>query len=291
MTNPQRRLLEYSPDTIEKLKPCNNTIRIQLLYGNCDMKVLYNDRALKSEKKLRDNEAHEISAADVALDVNPLVAELHKKAVDVRISDIYSTPDDDKKKTMRTFAITFPGPARLELAAADKEINEGAKIGETMKKYGWGLKKKVLYFGEIFLLNPQIMKGMQIEDVSAKATVVIYELEVYKLKATPESKTIYYATIYEVNHPDYLPMHVLEQMPEIVAAKHQAAAMVEPPFLSLIRGFIAPPPRAYLRLSHLLHQFSPIPKSNESAPAKKLVLAPEVIATTAAAPPSVLFFR
>lgn len=105
-----------------------------------------------------------------------------------RLSNLYS---DDK--VMRTCAIVdYSLPIHASLAQAHKEIIAGGSIGATLKKHGFSLTKKPLYFGEV-QLTESLRKAMKVRtDIGA---VHIYDLYVGEIR---------YCTITEIHSPVYL---------------------------------------------------------------------------------------
>lgn len=111
-----------------------------------------------------------------------------------RLSNLYS---DDK--VMRTCAIVdYAIPIPASLIKAHEEIVAGGSIGATLKKHGFALTKKPLYFGEIRLTD-SLRAAMKVANETA--AVHIYELFVGETR---------YCIITEIHSPVYLNTHGLK---------------------------------------------------------------------------------
>lgn len=130
----------------------------------------------------------------------------HSAQSDTRLSNLYSQHDNEK--VMRTLAfVQFNQQMPQSLFPAHQQVEAGASIGSTLKKYGWSIEKKPLYFGEL-KLNEAVLKMMHEKSVQ-EAAVFIYELNV-KSKDTGQKLT--YCTISEIYSPQYLTLPWLQKL-------------------------------------------------------------------------------
>lgn len=125
---------------------------------------------------------------------------------DSRISNLYSMDGD--KKIMRTLAVVkFQQPIPESLQQAHRDIAQGQSIGIALYRDGWKIDKLPIYFGSISL-SPQLKAWMH-EEISDRAAVHIYELNVFKEHS---NERLHYCTIIEVHSPQYLDENWLQAL-------------------------------------------------------------------------------
>ncbi|MCB1075377.1 MAG: hypothetical protein KDK59_07560 [Simkania sp.] len=118
---------QVQPEVVQSLKPKLNTERIEYFFGNSGVELLEIDSPAFVEK---------------------------------RISNLYSI-DNTGRKIMRCLAIVdFTVPIHYNLTDSHQEICTGSPIGTTLKKHGWSITKKPIYFSTISL-SPELMLWME----------------------------------------------------------------------------------------------------------------------------------
>jgi len=142
----------------------------------------------------------------------------------VRVSNLYSTSADGK--TCRTFAVVrFPAQIDSAVSTEHAAIVAGGSIGAVFAAQGWEVRKTHLSYG-VRPAPPGLASLMRV-DVGASLAEHVYVLDVVK-----GGRTIEYAALVEIHHPDYLTRDDLVQIygpvgearPELVA---QLRATVE----------------------------------------------------------------
>jgi len=134
----------------------------------------------------------------------------------LRISNLYSVHDG--VRIMRTFAIVGLPPSVDEAIAAEHQaIVAGGSIGEVFKAAGWDvIKTGHSYFRAG--LPPAVLEAMQVTDATDFAA------HYYQLTVERRARTIDYALIIEIHHPDYLGEAELEA----IYGPEQTVGMLEP---------------------------------------------------------------
>ena len=117
----------------------------------------------------------------------------------VRRSSLYSV--DDGVRTCRTYAVVeYHAPLATELASAHAAIVAGDSIGATLRMAGWEISKETLYVGHVQL--PDASHGVaRLMRLDGGATL---GLHAYRLRLDKDQMTVWYATIIEAHHPDYM---------------------------------------------------------------------------------------
>lgn len=118
---------------------------------------------------------------------------------ELRVSNLYST--EEAGRICRTFAVVaFPAQLAPELAEPHSLVLAGRSIGETFEAAGWAIQKHHRYFGEIADVEalPRVAALMGL-DTPANAAIHIYGFVVAR-----SGRTVDYATIAEIHHPEYL---------------------------------------------------------------------------------------
>ena len=141
----------------------------------------------------------------------------------VRVSNLYS--GDGADRTCRTFAVvryasTVDPAVRAEHAA----IVAGGSLGAVFEAAGWEVRKTHLSYGQR-AASARLAALMQV-DAGAALAEHVYVLDVEK-----DGRTVEYAALVEIHHPDYLKVAQLaaiygpadERRPELVAALRAAA--------------------------------------------------------------------
>ncbi len=117
----------------------------------------------------------------------------------VRRSSLYSV--DDGVRTCRTYAVvSYHEPLAIELASAHAAIVAGDSIGATLRVAGWEIGKETLYVGTVRLPDPShgVARLMRLDGAATLG------LHAYRLRLDKDQQTVWYATIIEAHHPDYL---------------------------------------------------------------------------------------
>ncbi len=114
----------------------------------------------------------------------------------VRVSNLFSDGTDGR--ICRTFAIVRYAPQIDAAVSAEHEtILAGGSIGAVFTANGWQVRKTHLGYGEI-AASAKLASLMRI-DVGARLAEHVYVLDVVK-----DGRTIEYAALVEIHHPDYL---------------------------------------------------------------------------------------
>ncbi len=114
----------------------------------------------------------------------------------VRVSNLFSGAGG--ARTCRTFAIVRYAP-RIDTAVSNEHaaIIAGGSIGAVFAAHGWEVRKTHLYYGELAASS----KLADLMDVAAGTPLAEH---VYVLDVVKEGRTIEYAALVEIHHPDYL---------------------------------------------------------------------------------------
>jgi hypothetical protein len=143
----------------------------------------------------------------------------------VRVSNLFSEVGD--VRTCRTFAIVRYAP-RIDTALSQEHaaIVAGDSIGAVFAAQGWEVRKTHLHYGEL----AASAKLAELMDVAAGTPLAEH---VYVLDVVKDGRTIEYAALVEIHHPDYLDVTDLAEIygtvaedgrPELVATLLATAA-------------------------------------------------------------------
>jgi len=117
----------------------------------------------------------------------------------VRRTSLFSS--DDGQRTCRSYAVVqFVEQESSEVASAHKKILSGASIGATFKSAGWKIRKVTRHVGSAPLPASD-------HDVAALMRLdagTLLAMHAYRLILEKQERSLHYATIIEVHHPDYL---------------------------------------------------------------------------------------
>lgn len=113
----------------------------------------------------------------------------------VRVSNLYSEAGGER--TCRTFAVVRFGRIDAELRAEHAEIVAGGSIGAVLAAAGWEVRKTHLRYGMV-AATPRLASLMQ---VAAGTPLAVH---VYALDVAKAGRTLEYAALVEIHHPDYL---------------------------------------------------------------------------------------
>ncbi|HUO67504.1 MAG TPA: hypothetical protein VMV37_08220 [Gammaproteobacteria bacterium] len=113
-----------------------------------------------------------------------------------RVSNLYSEARGER--TCRTFAVVrYPTAIDPALAAEHDEIVRGGSIGAVFAAHGWQVLKTNLRY---FVLDaPERVASLMRVATGTKLAAHAYELDVAKA-----GRTLQYALLVEIHHPDYL---------------------------------------------------------------------------------------
>ena len=114
----------------------------------------------------------------------------------VRVSDLYS--DDGGARTCRTFAVVvYPVAIDPAIAIEHEEIARGGSIGAVFAAHGWQVVKTNLRYSEVDA--PERVATLMRIAAGTRLAAHAYELDVAKA-----GRSIEYALLVEIHHPDYL---------------------------------------------------------------------------------------
>ena len=115
---------------------------------------------------------------------------------DLRVSNLYST--EAGVRTCRTFALVrYPQRIDPSLAREHAAIVAGGSIGAVFAAEGWQVRKTHLDYGAIEA-TPRLAELMRIEPGTPLAE------HIYVLEVAKGERSIEYAALVEIHHPDYL---------------------------------------------------------------------------------------
>lgn len=112
-----------------------------------------------------------------------------------RVSNLYSVAGGEK--TCRTFAVVRYEDLDPRVSAEHAAIAAGGSIGAVFAAAGWDVRKTHLRYGEA-LATPGLASLMRVAEGTKLAT------HVYALDVAKAGRTIAYAALVEIHHPDYL---------------------------------------------------------------------------------------
>ena len=114
----------------------------------------------------------------------------------VRVSNLFS--EREGRRTCRTFAVVrYPDRVDAAVAAEHDEILRGGSIGAVFAARGWSVGKTHLRFFEVGA-SPRVAALMH---VSAGTPLAAHA---YALDVSKGGRTIEYALLVEIHHPEYL---------------------------------------------------------------------------------------
>jgi hypothetical protein len=114
----------------------------------------------------------------------------------VRVSNLYS--EEEGGRICRTFAVVkYPVALDPAIAAEHGEIVGGGSIGAVFAAHGWKVGKTNLRFLELDA-PPRVAQLMHVAPGTALAA------HAYVLDVSKAGRTIEYALLVEIHHPDYL---------------------------------------------------------------------------------------
>ena len=121
-----------------------------------------------------------------------------------RVTNLYSV--EAGAKTCRTFAVVrFPAVIDAAVATEHATITNGGSIGAVFAANGWRVMKTHLAFREIEA-TPRLANLMHVA-IGTRLAEHAYVLDVAR-----DGKTVEYAALVEIHHPDYLKRTDLEQI-------------------------------------------------------------------------------
>jgi hypothetical protein len=134
-----------------------------------------------------------------------------------RITNLYSA--DAGTKTCRTFAVVrFPAVIDAAVATEHATITNGGSIGAVFAANGWRVLKTHLTFRELDA-TPRLANLMHVP-VGTRLAEHAYVLDV-----TRDGKTVEYAALVEIHHPEYLRRADLERIYGGAAAGDRQAVL------------------------------------------------------------------
>jgi hypothetical protein len=148
----------------------------------------------------------------------------------LRVSSLYSL--EGGRRVCRTLAVVvFPAVVDPAVAAEHRRILAGASIGVVFAESGWAIDKRQRLLGEVAGPGPEDrLRGLMGVADSRRLAV-----DVYAFTASRSGRTVAYATIAEVYHPDYLGLADLRAL----YGHHVPASAAGDPGLQAILGLVA----------------------------------------------------
>jgi len=120
----------------------------------------------------------------------------------VRVSSLYSGTAENR--TCRTLAVVrYAAPMDPAVGAEHAAIVAGGSIGATFAAQGWEVRKTHLSYAE----RPATAKLAALMRIAAGTPLAEH---VYVLDVVKDGRTIEYAALVEIHHPDYLRLGDLE---------------------------------------------------------------------------------
>jgi hypothetical protein len=152
----------------------------------------------------------------------------------VRVSNLYST--EKSGKVTRTLAIVLFPESIPEVVLPEHElIIAGGSIGETFKNHGWRVEKENLYMGEIRASADFSGVYEMMGDVPASDLAI----HGYQLSVLKGGERVFYTTIVEVHHPDYLKLYELESIYFVDDKEGLSGMAVPPSILETVRDSLS----------------------------------------------------
>lgn len=124
-----------------------------------------------------------------------------------RVTSLHSS--DSTGKTTRTYAVVqYRGTPHALIAAEHAKILKGGSIGATFRAAGWEIDKQHVFIGELevpktYTEIASLMRVSLPESLAAHS---------YLFNVRRDERTLQYATITEIHHPDYLDAATLESI-------------------------------------------------------------------------------
>ena len=116
-----------------------------------------------------------------------------------RVTSLYSA--DRTSKTTRTYAVVqYRETPNSLIAAEHAKIIDGGSIGTTFREAGWEIDKQHIFIGELEVPKTYT----EIADVMRISLPELLATHVYLFNVSKDERTVQYATITEIHHPDYL---------------------------------------------------------------------------------------
>lgn len=122
----------------------------------------------------------------------------------MRVSSLASV--EGTEPVTRTLAIVLFEPRRDEYIGLHRRIIAGSSIGSTFRDAGWKISKPLLYTGS-FTVRPDIGIVSQLMKIPLPADVALHA---YRFNVSKDDRTLTYAVIIELHHPDYLDVRELQ---------------------------------------------------------------------------------
>lgn len=124
--------------------------------------------------------------------------EILEDAAGLRRANLYSGTDADT--ICRTYALVRTIDAAPEIDVEHGAITTGRSIGATFRAGGWTVAKKTLLTAaaDLAVIDPDVTGLMRLAGSERIA------LHAYELIVERGDRSIHYATILELHHPDYL---------------------------------------------------------------------------------------
>lgn len=143
----------------------------------------------------------------------------------LRVSNLYSL--ERGRRVCRTFALVRFAPVPPQLEREHELIEDGGSLGAVMQANGWAVHKRHLYLGEV-ALEPRFVELVRLMAGIAAPALAVH---VYRLSVSREARSLDYATVLEVHHPDYLDLARLSAAYGVAPERH---ATLTPPVVALI---------------------------------------------------------
>ena len=117
----------------------------------------------------------------------------------LRISSLFSV--EQGRRVCRTLAVVvFPAVLDPAVAAEHRQILDGGSIGAVFAEGGWAITKRQRLLGEVAGPGP----ADRLRDLMGVSDSGRLAVDVYSFVVTRHGRSVDYATIAEVYHPEYL---------------------------------------------------------------------------------------
>ena len=116
----------------------------------------------------------------------------------MRVSSLAS--QHGERLVTRTLAVTLFAPPNAALVEVSARIRAGASIGSSFHDAGWQVSKETRYIGSYALSEER----SHLAELMAITAPIPLAMHAYCLLVSRDGRTIPFATIIELHHPDYL---------------------------------------------------------------------------------------
>ena len=159
--------------------------------------------AAQAAGPVRAQDRELLNSERIAASLGSYGVEVLAQDAQVRVSNLFS--GTQAERICRTFAVVrYPRRVDPAITSEHAQIVAGGSIGAVFSAHGWQVRKTHLHYGE--RAAPAQLAALMHIDVGTLLAEHVYALDLVK-----DGRTIEYATLAEIHHPDYL-------LPEELAA-------------------------------------------------------------------------